>query len=228
MKRLFFSLFVSVLVGLVLSLGGVAEATILNGGFETGDLSNWTVFTAPGGIPPGNAQVVSTHTPPYPDPNSPLVYNPIEGNYFALLESGGPGSYTTLSQTFSISSGLQIEGWAAFDAGDYLSGDNSLHYDDSATVNILNANGTFFVDLWSADVTTVLDYGDGLWTYWSWTAPTSGDYILELGIINGGTPLGSYALLDAVKVVPEPATMLLLGSGLLGLAAFGRKKKKRI
>ncbi len=212
MKRLFFSLFVLALVGLILRPGGVAEAVISNGGFEAG-LTDWTAFIPSG----GSAHAVTTHTG-----SQGTAYGPIEGGYFAELKTDGPDSYITLSQTFSISSGLWIEGWAAFDTRDHLP------YNDNAAVDIFDAAGNFMATPWYLDVLTLGDDGDGPWEYWSWTAPESGNYTLQLYVVNSlGSGLDSCALFDAVKVVPEPATMLLFGSGLLGLA-FGRKRKKRV
>lgn len=51
-----------------------------------------------------------------------------------------------------------------------------------------------------------------------WTGPTSADSFYQIFL--RGTE-------GAPAVVPEPSTLLLLGSGLLGLAGYGRKRMKK-
>jgi len=57
-----------------------------------------------------------------------------------------------------------------------------------------------------------------------WAIVDDGDFILELGDIIGIPSQGLSHVSYFGQPIPEPATMLLLGSGLLGLAGYGRKK----
>lgn len=44
---------------------------------------------------------------------------------------------------------------------------------------------------------------------------------------NGGLEISHFTGYNPAAPVPEPATVLLLGSGLVGLAAFGRRREKK-
>ncbi len=68
------------------------------------------------------------------------------------------------------------------------------------------------------DPPTVGSSGDFIWSFFDSTWHN----INDPGLVDN---LG--ARVSAVSAIPEPTTMLLIGSGLLGLAGYGRKKFKK-
>ncbi len=168
----------------------LAPNQLINGGFETGDTTGWTVT--------GQSDVVGAYFADkglveYEGP----TYGPVEGTKFLVLTAGlGTDVYTIASQQVAMLAGQKLEGWAAFDAKDYTP------FNDDAAVDIV-ISGPPLATPWSADIATVGDYGESVWTHWSWTAPADETYTLELKVRNiEDNILNSSALFDANVVMP--------------------------
>jgi hypothetical protein len=72
------------------------------------------------------------------------------------------------------------------------------------------------------------------WVKATYEIPTTGNYLLEFGVTNWNDQAynsgmafdGATIAGKPIEGVPEPATMLLIGAGLIGLAGFSRRRIK--
>jgi hypothetical protein len=194
-------------------------AVLLNGGFETGDLTAWSYND-------GFVEVVTEADDAIATPPFGQHYDPVEGGFFARLTAGVDlGVYTTLSRSFSLLSASVLSGDAAFLAFDYLP------YDDDAYVLVRKAGSDQV--LFASNVSAVGDYGHTDWVHFSTGPLAAGSYILEAGVRDNADFGGSSQLLVdnfaiatlPVAGVPEPATWGLMILGFAGAGATLRRRR---
>ena len=221
---------ITLIFGCALAAAGpAAAATLANASFETGDLSSWN-FTA------GDAQVVTDADDAIVVPPLGQHYQATQGRWFAQLTAGPTaGTYSTLSQTFTLAGGGYVSFDAAFLAFDYLP------YDDDAYVRVYNAATNAI--LFASSVAAVGDQGHTPWTRAASGLLGAGSYVFEAGVRNTIDPDTFYSsrlLLDNITIaalpppppppppggVPEPATwtMMLLGFGAMGAMVRRRRR----
>ncbi|MCM8813939.1 MAG: PEP-CTERM sorting domain-containing protein [Candidatus Omnitrophica bacterium] len=213
----------AVLVALIAIVGlslGVANAqTISNGGFEQ-DLNNWS-----GGFGAANIYPPSGVTP---DPN--LIHGGAKSMY-TVATTGTGDFWMARFQQFSVTPGqlLSMSGWVRpviNAAAETMRGGIGIFYFDSAGTQLLglekqaevsNANNNNWTQLNVSDtVGADLGIARAQFTVWAWAAS-----------YDRGDAATSRVYFDDISggVVPEPSSLILLGSGVLGMLGISRKKK---